>query len=1589
MNDQKILILNLVDVLDEKIQAYFEKMNIELITRTEFSEELKLDYILVDDISAVKEVSKDFNTIQNQIEIICCGDVKEVKEYLLSNGRLIINSHFVETEIGQYILNKFFKKNYNIHLDESFSSSFDNIKDFKVINHLTTGTVIDNLSIDVFDKGFNLISLRSYLDHIIYYLIYLKQSGYASIPLEFEYGHNEEFLAINVNASVNNFIAEYMINSFGNLNSSNPMDYLLSVAQKSCDYLDITYIEDPGKICITAFYAKNKSDHFKGISFNNVKTSAQIIAQLDKKIKNYIPNDDSIKKYDELADSLEEKNLPGGLLETKISSDPNSIINKDNEKTDEMISFIVEAFKTENPSLDIGSFKIEDLNQKLKDFPNQEFVENLTDKDKEALVSRVQKNDQIQTILEEEKVIREELNQDADFKNKLQAAMTEEVSERVTKHLDANILNNILAKEIPTFDSDDPFATPAIAARNIAAEAFDHFDNVFDAQAFAIAMAKNAQDKYSDPTDAESFARNLVEELDIKFPNSFDKDVLEEVIIKQVKHEKELSPEDLGLKMGHKALEKFQNFDDIESFALNLLNSSSEQFSSPEESKSFINSFVNSIGDQFGTEEEKLDFSEKLTDIALGKELNFEIPSRPDFGSDDPFALPKMDFANPKEAAEEIVKNAVDESSDIKELQSFVMNEILENEGSFNSKEDIEAFTSSIIDGLVDKFDNEDQKNDFAKTIEKLVSADSKIPKLENDPFASVVKGQKETIDQTLKIGGADDSEEAQTLVKGGKKEADDFIQKISGLKEEDESSFVTTFSNSFEDGNQKGLFKFKSGSPEERKKDLNWFVKSTLDNSPSLKEMDLKIKAYVHKNAPDRINNALEDYAFNAGISVDSLSDDQLSDFKMNELPSVMNNLLEDDQSIYEFKMDLENVKPEIVSLSATQTPEDQFEMRFKSKLENKLSELNNVQKIDNKFVVDDSQLSDEKIQSVIKDTMKESFDEEFKFSTASKEDIEAKEKQLVKNLASTLQMEEKDVQSIVKGAADKVKDEEDRAVAQRLNENKQENLDGNKSRIEAELISKLKNTENENKKLKNNISALELKLKADKESAAKLKDIQEKSMQEAKETHHIESLKENSNPDDSSRIVLAPTMSEAEQKKLIDDLKDGRPLNLGEVEKLQRALMKEQEMIAATKKAEANSKKSEIENQKLSMNFKSELDRATKALKAKDLVLDKAKDSMKNVVSKKEKEMLDLKKQVAELNQRLASDKSTILESQLKLISADKESLTKQLEVYRSKLENVIEKVEKDKKDDNSALIQEENRGLKGLKNQLENKLNSEIKQRRSIEDRYQKSKEFEGKARNELAKLQSSLKLSQGQLKVLQTQNENLLKNASNAINNSSSDRELNLLKEQNTKLQEKMQLMIKKLNEAPKEVSKPDSEKTNSVELQKQKVQIEKSEKEINLLKDQNSKLQEMIEKLKKENQDVSIKDADPEKLAAVIAQKDEKAESAAVKEVEVLKSQNEELQGKLQAMAQKLKQAVESEAKPDENKSTNEQRLEQSIKAMNVELTKAKAEAAEKKKVEMKAKTEITGLKNQITKLKKDLQKAEESAKKSGGKKKAA
>jgi hypothetical protein len=394
------------------------------------------------------------------------------------------------------------------------------------------------------------------------------------------------------------------------------------------------------------------------------------------------------------------------------------------------------------------------------------------------------------------------------------------------------------------------------------------------------------------------------------------------------------------------------------------------------------------------------------------------------------------------------------------------------------------------------------------------------------------------------------------------------------------------------------------------------------------------------------------------------------------------------------------------------------------------------------------------EDVKAVISETVKETFDNKYQLTKGTKEEILEKEKLIIKDLSSTLDLKEEDAVTIVKGATEVVKEKEMETVVANISKQNSPTASTSENQTasfdESALIAKLKKSEREKEELQSKIQALQAKVQSDQESHKKILQIRDQAHTEteaklSQDQQLKEEVERHSNIPDTN-------LDDNQRTQMITDLRAGKQLSADQAANISEALEREQKVIELAKKAELDLKRQKIESEQKEALFKSEFSKMERVLKSKDIILNKAKESMKKLVERKEIQVEELRRKVEDLNKNNDLEQITSLKNQVMSANQEKNGLERSLEVYKQKISVLSQQIDDNKKNDNSKALAEQNRALARHKTQLENQLRHEEKQKKNLEDRFNQAKESENKFRTTSMQLEKALRESQGNLKIL---------------------------------------------------------------------------------------------------------------------------------------------------------------------------------------------------------------------------------------------
>jgi hypothetical protein len=444
---KQIRLLNLAGELSPRLLGFFGANQVEVV-QPELLDDIKtIQYILVADVSDFADLNNRYDTMANHIHVLSLTPIADTKDFLLAGGRGILDESWLDTKVGTILMQKLFQSAGTIHLDELFGDEFKQYETCKLSSHLRLGHYTDLISMDAFDNDFNIVAIRGFIYHAIYYYTYLKQAGIGSIPFEIEYTYNDNFFVVHMHMPVKNFVAEYLLDCFGEDNTTDPLKYLLKTSSRLADNMDVTYIENPAKLVITGVWKKVNADRvymYNQLLLSNIKTSKHILDDLDKSIAKVKVIDGNIDG-DERVEGLDKKPLPGNIVEMVLNpGNPDSTLNKQPQKAAALMAHIVAT--AEEQGKQVESLTPEEIEQMVGNFSDEEFVESLTPEDKKNLYDKIQKKNIVDAYEEEVQRVKGELDQDEKHVATIQEKYEEDISQRVSQSLDVNAINQLISE---------------------------------------------------------------------------------------------------------------------------------------------------------------------------------------------------------------------------------------------------------------------------------------------------------------------------------------------------------------------------------------------------------------------------------------------------------------------------------------------------------------------------------------------------------------------------------------------------------------------------------------------------------------------------------------------------------------------------------------------------------------------------------------------------------------------------------------------------------------------------------------------------------------------------------------------------------------------------------------------------------------------------------------------------------------------------------------------------------------------------------------------------------------------------------------
>lgn len=269
------IILNLAGELTQELSTYFARKGFRIVDPASENAVLSWTHILVRDLESFNEVGDTYATLDNDIKLISLSQPRDLKNFIINNGKLVLDETWLTGPFGSFLLDKFFQEFGGVNLSDSYPK-FRELGSFNITNPFNTGEYLDHLVYNAFENGMSALSIKTYFDHLLMYLTSLKNKGRVGFPIEVSYGNYGDVYGLQMHFYSETMQVEDVTNSLSSGITKSPEEYLLYVSLQSSDFFDFTYLPEVNKVVITGLWTKDEKikTENKGMMFTHALGAA-------------------------------------------------------------------------------------------------------------------------------------------------------------------------------------------------------------------------------------------------------------------------------------------------------------------------------------------------------------------------------------------------------------------------------------------------------------------------------------------------------------------------------------------------------------------------------------------------------------------------------------------------------------------------------------------------------------------------------------------------------------------------------------------------------------------------------------------------------------------------------------------------------------------------------------------------------------------------------------------------------------------------------------------------------------------------------------------------------------------------------------------------------------------------------------------------------------------------------------------------------------------------------------------------------------------------------------------------------------------
>lgn len=252
------IILNLAGALSEELRSYLAEKGIRVVDPLTENAILNWTHIFVRDLESFDAVGDTYGTLDNDIKLISLSQPRDLKNFMINNGKLVLDESWLTGPFGNFLLDKFFQQFGGVNLSDNYPK-FKELGSFNITNPFNTGEYLDHIVYNAFENGMSALSIKTYFDHLLMYLTSLKNKGRVGFPIEVSYGTFDDVYGLQMHFYSENMQIEDVTNSLTSSITKTPEEYLLYVSLQSSDFFDFTYLPEVNKVVITGLWTKDEN----------------------------------------------------------------------------------------------------------------------------------------------------------------------------------------------------------------------------------------------------------------------------------------------------------------------------------------------------------------------------------------------------------------------------------------------------------------------------------------------------------------------------------------------------------------------------------------------------------------------------------------------------------------------------------------------------------------------------------------------------------------------------------------------------------------------------------------------------------------------------------------------------------------------------------------------------------------------------------------------------------------------------------------------------------------------------------------------------------------------------------------------------------------------------------------------------------------------------------------------------------------------------------------------------------------------------------------------------------------------------------